>query len=223
MKKFLKFTAIGCGGLIVLFIISSILVGFFSSSSEIESADNNTDEELVTTTIDSIQFKKEQEIKDSLVIVEKKKREKAERQLKTFKKNVDEFEGNSFYRDPRTPYYTDVNFIYPYIGEKDDYYWLRLKFQYAADDWLFINKGILLIDGEKFTITGNWERDNDSEIWEWLDIPVGETEYIILDKIANSKSAKIRYVGTQYRNDRIITSKEKSIIGKTLEIYDSLK
>ena len=221
MKKFFKIAGIGCASLIGLFLIIGIIGAIFSSDSEIESDNKNSKSELKV--VDSLELKKQERIKDSLAIVNKKKREKAEKDLKSFKKKEDEFEGNAFYRDPRTPYYANVNFIYPYIGQKGDNYWLRLKFQYAADNWLFINNGVLLVDGEKFTITGNWERDNNSGIWEWLDISVRDTERLILERIANSKSAKIRYVGTQYHNDRTITRKEKSIIKKTLEIYDNLK
>ena len=39
--------------------------------------------------------------------------------------------------------------------------------------------------------------ENNSKIWEWLDIPVGKQERKILQLIANSKSAKVRYSGRQ--------------------------
>ncbi|HNP20141.1 MAG TPA: hypothetical protein PKL31_17005 [Fulvivirga sp.] len=221
MKKFLKIAGIGCGSLIGLFIIIGIIGAIFSSDTETETISENS--EIKTKVVDSLELKRQQKVKDSLALIATANREKAEKDLKSFKKNEDEFKGTAFYKDPRTPYYTNVNFIYPYIGQKGDNYWLRLQFQYASDDWLFIEKGILLIDGEQFTITGNWERDNNSGIWEWLDMPVGETELFILNKLADSKSAKIRYEGRQYYKDRTITSKEKSIIKKTLEIYNNLK
>lgn len=221
IAKWWKITATVIIGLII--IINS---GDDQPSTTGENKSSNT--ETITSInenkiIDSLKIIKDKKTKDSIALVKQKGIEKAKRILKTFKVKKDEFEGNSFYRDPRTPYYADVNFIYPYIGEKNNNYWLRLKFQYTANDWLFINKGILLVDGDKFTITGKWERDNKSNIWEWLDIAVGTSEEYILERIANSKSAKIRYEGTQYHNDRIITSKEKSIIKKTLDIYKVLK
>ena len=158
-----------------------------------------------------------------MALISKQKKEKAERALKIFKKSEDEFEGTTFYTDSRAPNYTNINFIYPYIGQKEDNYWLRLKFQYSADDWLFIKNATLLIDGEQFTITGNWERDNNSRIWEWLDMQVGINELSILSKLANSESAKVRYEGRKYYDDRTITSKEKDIIKKTLDIYKDLE
>ena len=161
--------------------------------------------------------------KDSATTISKENKEKAEKALKNFKKDKDDFEGDTFYRDPRTPTYTNTNFIYPYIGNKGDQYWLRLKFQYTSEDWLFINNTILMVDDEKFNISGSWERDHDSRIWEWMDIAVKENEYQMLKKIANSKTTKVRYEGTQYHDDRTLTQKEKDIIKKTLEIYDNLK
>ncbi len=185
------------------------------------------DENTTTETLENTQEIKEDNLtqaqKDSIELVKTKNREKGEKELKSFKKNEDEFEGSAFYRDPRTPYYSNVNFIYPYIGKKENQYWLRLKFQYTSDDWLFIERAILMIDGEKYTVTGNWERDNNSDIWEWLDLSVEENELLILEKLVNSKDAKVRYEGRQYHNDRTISSKEKSIIKKTLEIYNNLK
>lgn len=211
-KKIFKF---GCLPIIII-VGLLLIIGIFSDSDKKENSTTNIDEPIV---LDSIQIKEQQRVKDSLSIVS----ENAKKALKTFKKNEDEFKGISFYRDPRTPNYTNVNFIYPYIGKKGDDFWLRLKLQYASDDWLFINKGILLVDGEQYTITGTWERDNNSGIWEWLDMQVGQSERIILDRIANSETAKVRYEGTQYHDDRTITKKEKDIIKKTLEIYDNLK
>lgn len=51
---------------------------------------------------------------------------------------------------------------------------------------------------------------------------VGYKEKVILELLANSKKAKVRYTGNQYYKDIIITSKEKSIIRKTLKVYDGL-
>src|SRR5690606_671906 len=158
----------------IMFLLFFI-IGLFSADSVSES--NKTNTESATIEVDSVQIKKDIKIKDSLELVKKLKKESAEKQLKRFKKKVDEFNGTTFYTDTRAPKYTNVNFIYPYIGEKDNRYWLRLRFQYKADDWLFIKKGILLVDGDKYELTGSWERDNGSgDIWEWLDIQVNPTQ-----------------------------------------------
>lgn len=221
MKKILKIAGIGCAGLIGLFIVFGVISGIIGALSDTDTTQENTENK--STIVDSLELKRRKKVEDSIAQINSERRKKAEEELSSFRKKEDEFEGTTFYQDPRTPYYTNVNFIYPYIGNKGNYYWLRLKFQYSADDWLFINHAIILVDGDKFTVTGNWERDNDTGIWEWLDMSVQDSEHLILERIANSKSAKIRYVGDKYYDDRTITSKEKSIIKKTLDIYDNLK
>lgn len=223
MKTFLKITGIGCLSIIGLFFLF-VLIGILfapkvESSKFSESSNSNTKTEKK---VDSAKLARIQFVNDSIGKAKQKRKENAERKLKAFRKKEDEFEGTAFYKDYRAPKYTNINFIYPYIGQKGGSYWLRLQLQYAAENWLFIDRAIFLIDGEKYTISGNFERDNSTKIWEWLDIPVESKERIILDKIAKSKSAKVRYEGSKYYNDRVMTSKEKDIIKKTLEIYDGL-
>ena len=161
-------------------------------------------------------------VEDSTALVKTKKYETALKSLKSFRKKEDEFQGAKFYSDKRTPYYTNINFIYPYFVESKSTYSLRLRMQYTANDWLFIDNTTFLIDGSTYEIAGDFKRDNNSTIWEWLDIRVDVGERYILDKLANSKKAKVRYSGAKYYKDRVITSKEKSIIRKTLDIYDAL-
>lgn len=196
-----------------------IIIGWLTFESPSDEEIQAKKEKVVQDSLERITQKK---INDSLILIAEANKVKAIEMLKSFKKNEDEFNNTNFYRDKRTPNYTNTNFIYPYIGEKNGRYWLRLKFQYSADSWLFIHKATLLVDGEKFYITGRWEKDNNTEIWEWLDIQARDAELAILQKIANSKQAKVRYEGRQYHDDRTLTNKEKDIIKKTLEIFTAL-
>lgn len=169
--------------------------------------------------IDSVALA-EKERADSIKLIEK---EQALSSLKKFRKKSDEFSGEEFYMDKRTPIYINENFVYPYLVKKGSTVWLRLKFQYAADSWLFIQQVQIKTDNDTYTISARFEGDNDSGIWEWHDMPVNNSEYLMLKDISESKSVKMRYIGSQYRKDRNLTSKEKDIIKKTLEVYDKLK
>lgn len=194
---------------------------FLAFGSDEEETTNTTDIETVLE--DKVKDNGlTQEQKDSIELERKQKYEKAQNELKGFKKKVDDFEGVTFYKAQGTPNYTNINFIYPYIGYKNGNYWMRLRFQYTAEDWLFINKAIIMVDDEKFEVHGKWERDNNSEIWEWLDLSVEKSELKLLRKIREAKTVKVRYVGTQYHNDRNLTSKEMNIIKKTLDVYENL-
>ena len=165
---------------------------------------------------------------DSLVQVEKQKKiDDARKKLSYFRKETNYYGDVNYYQDRRIPTHTNIDFIYPYIAETDNNYLLHIRFMYASND---IFKGIIIADGHKYTfleLITYWaerrDKDNDTENGGWIDIGANDTDIFILQKIANSKFAKIRYEGRQYYNDRTITSKEKSIIKKTLDIYNGLR
>ena len=180
-------------------------------NSTYEEPNNNLEEEIAL---------KEKEKNDSLLIAQKKE---ALEELNNFRKKYDEFNDITFFEDNRTPVYTNRNFIYPYIGKSGDAYWMKLRFQYTADDWLFIERARIKTDSNNYVISGVFERDHNSEIWEWYDETVGEKELEMLEDIANSEITKVRYEGTQYYKDRTLTPKEIDIIKKTIKVYKSLK
>ena len=227
MKKVLKYILFSTLGILGLFLLITIVVGVSESSKLTE--EEKIHNEVTKNIEDEISDERKKEIQDSILsaiednkLLIKENYDKALQSLKSFRKKEDEFEGVKFYSEKRTPYYANVNFIYPYISNSRNNYYLRLKLQYTSDNWLFINRAIFLIDGIKYEISGNFERDNNSTIWEWLDLSVGDKERDILEMLANSKKAKVRYEGDKYYKDRTITSKEKSIIRKTLKVYDGL-
>lgn len=134
----------------------------------------------------------------------------------------------TWYYDKTTTQYADVNSFHLYMGKtKDRNPFLRLKIQYSADDWLFIESYMLKVDGKTYNISedsyGEIKTDNGSgEIWEWLDRYVSASEYEIVKAVANSKSAKLRHNGKDYYKDRTITYKEKVALKNILNAYEAL-
>lgn len=171
-------------------------------------------------------------------IAEAKKKEEAEKIKKEkqrlanatrkMRKKYDDMNGITWYYDKSSPRYTNYNGFYAYIGkEKNGLPWLRLRIQYAADDWLFIEKYIIKVDGVTYTISeekyGEIETDNgDGGIWEWLDRAVDNDEFEIIKAVANGKNVKIRFVGKQYYKDKIITSRQKLALRNVLDAYEAL-
>ena len=48
-----------------------------------------------------------------------------------------------------------------------------MRLNYTNDSWLFVENAALNIDGETVRLPYlDWKRDNDSEIWEWIDVSV---------------------------------------------------
>lgn len=212
-KKIFQYGCLPLIGLMLISIIISIAVG---TSSEKYS----TSESSNIVKKDSIQLAQEQAIKDSLEIIKQKEIEEL---LSTFNKKTDDFTGTTFYRDKRTPNSNKNNFIFPYLVYEQETFYLRMQFQYTANDWLFIQNVLIKTDSNDYTVSGNFERDNHSEIWEWYDITPNIHQINMLRDIASSSVVKVRYEGRQYHKDRTITEKEKDIIKKTLEIFDKLE
>ena len=151
------------------------------------------------------------------------KRRESQAISKMFKKH-DEMKNITWYRDKSSPKYRNANGFYLYFAPNN----LRLVIQYYAKNWLFIKSFSIKADDEVFNIIpkkyGQIERDNGNSgyIWEWIDKNVELSDYIMLEKIANSKTTKIRFNGNQYYSERIISKKEKDALKNVLLAYKIL-
>lgn len=147
--------------------------------------------------------------------------------LSKLRAKYDEFDETTWYYPQSAPQYINRKAFYPYIGHKDSgSTWLRWLVVYCADDWIFFDKIIINVDGEKYTKTfeyGEVERDNDyGDVWEYVDMSVSESDKALLKKIANSKKTVVRFEGDQYHYDKTITQNEKYGITDILTAYDYL-
>ncbi|MNY85831.1 hypothetical protein D3C78_20310 [compost metagenome] len=138
----------------------------------------------------------------------------------------DEMTGITWYKDPSTTEYIDVNSFYAYVGKRDDSLVLRLKIQYQGDDWLFINSYTIKADDETFKLTmeyGDVQRDNGyGGVWEWIDIPATQDNIKMLKAIAKAKKTTVRHEGDTSYHDRVLTAKETQAISKVLDAYEAL-
>lgn len=163
---------------------------------------------------------------------EAKEREKKQQQLevklrkleKKFRVKKDEVNKTDFLTHKTFPVYANSrSCIYPYVGRSGYSRWLRIKVQYTADSWLFVEKLIFSIDGENVVKEFNhfdWRRDNGSGgIWEWVDLSDDLEMQDLLVKIANSKKTILRFEGRQYYKDITITAADKKAILETIEYY----
>jgi len=161
---------------------------------------------------------------------EKAAKAKAAQELKNaladLRVKTDSVTNKKWYYARTTTQYVDSNSIHLYMGqEQGSEPYLRFRIQYAGDDWLFINKFTLNVDGEVFVIEpdyGDMERDNDSDVWEWYDTNPSDQNVSMLKAIMNSKKAVIRCEGDQYYKDRTITSTEKKALKAVLTGYNAL-
>jgi len=170
--------------------------------------------------LEKIEFEKERikEVREAV--------EKAKKRLSGLRSKKDEFNNVTWYRDRSSTTYTNRSDIFLYFGIENGAKLLPLRFriQYYGDDWLFMQGVTFLIDGETFDYNpGSWERDNDAKIWEWNDSAINPNSMKIIEKLINSKSAKIRFKGRKYYDDKVITSRQIDAVKNVFEIYQSLE
>jgi tetratricopeptide (TPR) repeat protein len=142
--------------------------------------------------------------------------EQSKQALSALNGKYDEFSDVTWYRSSSSPVYRNRNGFYIYFGidGNNRKMPLRLVVQYASSEWLFIDSAKVNVDGTNYSIYGTWERDNDSDIWEWIDEPLDNVE--LIQKIINSESAKIRFDGQQYYDTREISSTQKRALKEVL-------
>jgi hypothetical protein len=146
--------------------------------------------------------------------------------LASMRTKKDKVTNQMWYYAKSTTSYIDVNSVHLYIGQKEGQEpYLRFRIQYEGDDWIFIKKYTINVDGTIYIIEpdyGDVERDNDTNVWEWYDINPTSENLEMLKAISVSKKAIIRCEGDQYHDDRTITASEKTALKKVLIVYDGL-
>lgn len=139
-----------------------------------------------------------------------------------FNYRYDEFEKTTWIEHKSNPKYVNTKGFYTYIGMKDDNVWERLVIRYHGEDWLFIQKIMIKADESIFEITPKKvERDNDSQVWEYIDITPDKTEIAMISNVIASKTTKIRFEGKQHYFDWVLSSKEINAL-KDTQIYFNL-
>jgi len=148
---------------------------------------------------------------------------KYEKNYKSLKRNIDEFKGLTFLEDRNVTPYRSINSVHAYIvenGKSEPY--LRMVYQYAADDWLFIENFKLSIDGGILNMGAfNFERDNSGgRIYEWIDEVVNDGQQLQnLINISDSKKTVIRYNGSKYYGERTVSKNQKRSLKNVINAY----
>ena len=111
--------------------------------------------ELLIIVENGIQEKEilEEKEKQETELAEKERLAKATQKMRV---SIDDINNITWYYDKTSPRFSNYNGLYAYIGKSEGSKpWLRLVIQYAADDWLFIEKYTIKVDDQTFYITEN--------------------------------------------------------------------
>lgn len=202
--------------------------------------------------------KKSEELKVNLLAYQSLKKQiansiqiKKKNAFNELRKKHDPVENLTWYFDRHTKDYVE-NDMSLYFSIKDDQDVtkipnLRLRPAYTGEDWIFFEDIIFNIDGKKYTITpasDEIHHDNDTEVYEWADIPMESIESRtgiklsstnlnilgrssqseinelkeIIKKIVDSKKTLIRFSGKN-NYDREISSQEKQGMRNVMDAY----
>ena len=112
------------------------------------------------------------------------------------------------------------------MGQKDNDVWLCLRMSYYGDDWIFFENAYLSYDGNTkeiiFDKYKDKETDSDTEVWEWIDVPVLDDLLKFLEEMSKGKVLKMRLSG-KYTKTRSLSSKEINAMKDILLAYDVLR
>ena len=177
--------------------------------------------------------------KDTLKVLKEKQaeRELAEKEaaqkkaLSKLRTSSDKVEGITWYKSSNQPRYANSrSYVLPYIGKRDSssFPWLRLKFHYTGDSWIFWTDLTFSIDGvKKYSKSYNsydiLREVGGGDVWESMDIAPSDADITMLKEIADSKETIIRFQGEHYHYDLTVKASDKAAINDVLTAYEALK
>jgi len=217
--------------ILIISIVSILLIALIIILAKSTSSTNESYNEINQIEMDSISKTKilTQSIEDSLKNDSLKTiNENLIKELKPlFKIKKDEYstDNREIYKPKSAPIYVNENGFYTYFQVNNEQASnFRLRLQYLADSWLFIQKVQFSIDGKPYEfIPMNVERDNDSEIWEWFDENITDyNDKQLIEALANAKEAKMKIIGKQYHEEKFISKSQLNSIKKSLELYKAM-
>ena len=159
------------------------------------------------------------------VSTKKLKPETLDSYLKYFNTFYDKIKKTYVLKEKTSPKTFKQNAFYIYINENNgDNPDLFLSINYAACDWLYIQRYIIYTKYQKFIISKNYfeeiklDKDNGMK-WEFFSRKVDKNELKILQSILHSEKVRIRFEGREFKDERNITPIEKRAIQRILSAY----
>ena len=153
-------------------------------------------------------------------------REACQAPLRRLNKKTDKVAGVDFFQHPNEPRHLNSrSTALLYLGQNrgSSRPYLRMRVQYTASTWLFVDLVTAYHDGiSEPLVVGGFERDNNSTIWEWVDESPDGYQIEVLRSLANAREAILRYEGQQYRKDVTLSSGDKAALRDVLAAYDAM-
>ena len=154
----------------------------------------------------------------------KKLRAEGEAALATMRVEEDKVQKMSFYYPVGFPEYIDTRtYALCYVGTSSTNTWVRIRYDYVGDDWVFWDHLTFLIDGQTYYRVYRYfdvERDNDhGDVWEYIDFTADDDDLELFAAIAASDETIIRFEGDAKRYDLTVSQQDKDAIRDALAAY----
>ena len=153
-----------------------------------------------------------------------KLRAEGEAALATMRVEEDKVQKMSFYYPVGFPEYIDTRtYALCYVGTSSTNTWVRIRYDYVGDDWVFWDHLTFLIDGQTYYRVYRYfdvERDNDhGDVWEYIDFTADDDDLELFAAIAASDETIIRFEGDAKRYDLTVSQQDKDAIRDALAAY----
>lgn len=153
-----------------------------------------------------------------------KLRAEGEAALATMRLEEDKVQKMSFYYPVGFPEYIDTRtYALCYVGTSSTNTWVRIRYDYVGDDWVFWDHLTFLIDGQTYYRVYRYfdvERDNDhGDVWEYIDFTADDDDLELFAAIAASDETIIRFEGDAKRYDLTVSQQDKDAIRDALAAY----
>lgn len=96
---------------------------------------------------------------------------------------------------------------------------LRLIIGFEDDNWLFLENITFLIDDKQYIVTGDFEKDNDRNVYEWIDKKVDVNLNNLIKAIIKGQTIKVRFTGNQYYKDGAFSQKQIDGVKNIYKLY----
>lgn len=144
--------------------------------------------------------------------------------------STDEANGMAFFFDNRSQSLQGIYF-YPYIAQKGNGVWLRLKIFYSADDRIFTEKYIVTTPDRSFTIEPDLMRLGEKVELDWVDKKsierfdrfVTDEDLEMLRAVAVSTETKIQLIGSKGEDSFTLSATERKIVASILAAYEEMR
>lgn len=237
--------------IIAILFVCLIIWAYYSTKADAEREYKANMQQLQDMSLEETQTNNEQTQEETPIVenlqLTPEEREEKEKTLQSklteLKISTDTFNNVDFYYSKAMPTsgtsftINERTLVLPFIKGMDNTYALLTTINYMSDDWLFIKSfevnvdGNIIFNSSDYTNGLKFDRDNsDGYIYETYqhvvaysyDSTVGEAWISMLREIANSQKSTIRFYGTQYYDDFVVSEKDKQSIKDILDTWDLL-